>query len=106
MDNLEDINLLARPVNVPDFGLMCDLLWADPAKEWQKQHPETGLDMKIEGNPLVNNVYRSVGFFYVNKFSVGPARRNDLVRTRRLLDHLSDPFVLVAPLSKTNPRRI
>ena len=28
--DLQQINKLARPCDVPDFGLMCDLLWADP----------------------------------------------------------------------------
>jgi serine/threonine-protein phosphatase PP1 catalytic subunit len=28
--DLQQINRLPRPSDVPDFGLMCDLLWADP----------------------------------------------------------------------------
>ena len=28
--DLQQINALDRPTDVPDFGLMCDLMWADP----------------------------------------------------------------------------
>ena len=30
MTSLDDIRSLARPTDVPDIGLLCDLLWADP----------------------------------------------------------------------------
>jgi serine/threonine-protein phosphatase PP1 catalytic subunit len=28
--NISQINSIARPTDVPDTGLLCDLLWADP----------------------------------------------------------------------------
>ena len=28
--NIEQINGILRPTDVPDTGLLCDLLWADP----------------------------------------------------------------------------
>ena len=28
--DLSQINAIPRPVDVPDVGLLCDLLWADP----------------------------------------------------------------------------
>lgn len=31
--SLEQIKRIARPTDVPDSGLLCDLLWADPAKD-------------------------------------------------------------------------
>jgi len=31
--SLEQIHQLARPVDVPDSGLLCDLLWSDPSAE-------------------------------------------------------------------------
>lgn len=31
LKQLQDINKIQRPLEVPDAGLMCDLLWADPA---------------------------------------------------------------------------
>jgi serine/threonine-protein phosphatase PP1 catalytic subunit len=33
MNKLNDINNIKRPLDVPDNGLMCDLLWADPNTE-------------------------------------------------------------------------
>ena len=31
LNNMQDINKIKRPTEVPENGLMCDLLWADPA---------------------------------------------------------------------------
>jgi len=31
--DLHQINLIARPCQVPDEGLLCDLLWADPDRD-------------------------------------------------------------------------
>ncbi|KAH3762689.1 serine/threonine-protein phosphatase PP1 [Pelomyxa schiedti] len=33
LKSLEQINRIMRPTNVPDTGLLCDLLWADPDKD-------------------------------------------------------------------------
>jgi serine/threonine-protein phosphatase PP1 catalytic subunit len=35
LKTLEQIKRLTRPADVPDTGLLCDLLWADPEKEIQ-----------------------------------------------------------------------
>jgi serine/threonine-protein phosphatase PP1 catalytic subunit len=35
LKNLEQIKRIARPTDVPDAGLLCDLLWADPEKDIQ-----------------------------------------------------------------------
>lgn len=32
LENLEQILKIVRPVEIPDQGLLCDLLWADPEK--------------------------------------------------------------------------
>ncbi|GKV23192.1 hypothetical protein SLEP1_g32952 [Rubroshorea leprosula] len=37
LNNLDQIRNIARPVDIPDQGLLCDLLWADPdknVKDW------------------------------------------------------------------------
>lgn len=42
LDDLEKINAIARPTDVPDAGLMCDVLWADPkegVEEWGRNNP-------------------------------------------------------------------
>jgi len=33
LSNLEQIKRVVRPTDVPDTGLLCDLLWSDPEKE-------------------------------------------------------------------------
>jgi len=35
LDNMDKIRRIVRPTDVPDAGLICDLLWADPDKEIQ-----------------------------------------------------------------------
>mmetsp|Transcript_126451 Transcript_126451/g.219235 ORF Transcript_126451/g.219235 Transcript_126451/m.219235 type:complete len:603 (+) Transcript_126451:3-1811(+) len=34
LNSFKDVNRLQRPVDVPDEGLLCDLLWADPDKNF------------------------------------------------------------------------
>ncbi len=33
LHELDQIRNIARPTEIPDYGLMCDILWADPNKE-------------------------------------------------------------------------
>merc|ERR1719217_908345 len=33
INQLSDINKIVRPTDVPDTGIICDLLWADPEKD-------------------------------------------------------------------------
>jgi serine/threonine-protein phosphatase PP1 catalytic subunit len=35
LDHLSNINDIVRPTDVPDEGLLCDLLWADPDSQVQ-----------------------------------------------------------------------
>ncbi|RZC22427.1 Serine/threonine-protein phosphatase PP1 isoform B [Glycine soja] len=35
LNNLDQIRNLQRPTDVPDTGLLCDLLWSDPSKDVQ-----------------------------------------------------------------------
>ena len=35
LQNMEQIRRIARPTDVPDQGLLCDLLWSDPDKDVQ-----------------------------------------------------------------------
>ena len=38
LQNMEQIRRIMRPTDVPDTGLLCDLLWADPDKgNWLDQ---------------------------------------------------------------------
>lgn len=33
MESLDQVGDIERPIDVPDQGLLCDLLWADPDRE-------------------------------------------------------------------------
>ena len=33
LTNLDQIRSLTRPTDVPDSGLLCDLLWSDPSRD-------------------------------------------------------------------------
>merc|ERR1712227_268356 len=33
INNMEQVRRLTRPTDVPDGGMICDLLWADPDKD-------------------------------------------------------------------------
>jgi len=35
LKELDQIHKLMRPIDVPDTGLLCDLLWSDPEKDIQ-----------------------------------------------------------------------
>ena len=32
LENIQDINKIKRPTDIPDEGIMCDILWSDPEK--------------------------------------------------------------------------
>lgn len=42
LDSLQDINKIVRPTDVPDTGIMCDILWSDPAMLKDKNGYNTG----------------------------------------------------------------
>ena len=33
MSSMEQIKRLSRPTDVPDTGILCDLLWSDPERD-------------------------------------------------------------------------
>lgn len=82
METLQDINKIPRPIDIPDKGLMCDLLWSDPThqisgwggsgrgagytfgktalREWMKKH---GVTLVARAHQVVQEGY----LFFDNK---------------------------------------
>mmetsp|Transcript_39830 Transcript_39830/g.86848 ORF Transcript_39830/g.86848 Transcript_39830/m.86848 type:complete len:150 (+) Transcript_39830:104-553(+) len=51
LNTLDQIKNIMRPTDVPDQGLLCDLLWSDPDKEadgWQEN--DRGISYMFGGN--------------------------------------------------------
>lgn len=62
LKKLDQINKIQRPTDVPDIGLLCDLLWADPSeavKGWQEN--DRGVSY-IFGTDVVNKFSEKHGF--------------------------------------------
>ncbi|KAG6537724.1 hypothetical protein ZIOFF_002819 [Zingiber officinale] len=51
LHNLDQIQNLAHPTDVPDSGLLCDLLWSDPSKE------KHDLDLICRAHQVVEDGY-------------------------------------------------
>lgn len=59
LENFEQIHKIVRPIEIPDQGLLCDLLWADPEKEmngWAEN--ERGVSF-IFGQDIVSNFLKT-----------------------------------------------
>ena len=55
LKNLNQIHKIARPLEVPDTGLLCDLLWSDPDKDvsgWEDN--ERGVSFVFGGNVITS----------------------------------------------------
>ena len=56
LTNMEQIRRILRPVEVPDSGLLCDLLWSDPEKGLQGWSDFGGRGVSFTfGSDIVNN---------------------------------------------------
>ena len=59
---MEQIRRIMRPTDVPDQGLLCDLLWADPDKEtfrWVEN--DRGVSVTF-GTEIISNFLTKHGF--------------------------------------------
>ncbi|KAG7167433.1 Serine/threonine-protein phosphatase PP1-like [Homarus americanus] len=53
LHNLEQLRVLERPLNVPDSGLICDILWADPEEDVRGWSPnDRGVSWTFGGDVL------------------------------------------------------
>ncbi|KAJ5676262.1 Serine/threonine-protein phosphatase PP-Z [Penicillium macrosclerotiorum] len=55
LTNLDDIRIISRPVEVPEYGLLNDILWSDPAniKDWGP-NDDRGVSWSFGRTPIVN----------------------------------------------------
>ena len=60
LTNLDQIHRVMRPVEVPDTGILCDLLWSDPEAEVQGW---VGKNLKIKNR---NNIFWLFFSFHIS----------------------------------------
>jgi len=41
LNDYREIEMIKRPTDIPDTGLLCDLLWADPAEDQLADYQES-----------------------------------------------------------------
>eukprot|EP01121_Diplochlamys_sp_Union-15-3_P013362 TRINITY_DN4138_c0_g1_i6.p1 TRINITY_DN4138_c0_g1~~TRINITY_DN4138_c0_g1_i6.p1 ORF type:complete len:254 (-),score=31.74 TRINITY_DN4138_c0_g1_i6:418-1179(-) len=55
LKNLEQIRRIKRPTDIPDAGLLCDLLWSDPEKDRKGWGPnDRGVSVTFGANVIQN----------------------------------------------------
>lgn len=55
LNDYRDIEMVQRPTDIPDQGLLCDLLWADPEVQHQDyQESERGVSYVFNENVVAN----------------------------------------------------
>lgn len=69
---MEQIRRIMRPTDVPDQGLLCDLLWSDPDKDtmgWGENDRGVSFTFGVEVRTnKIQNVFRrdvDINFFFV-----------------------------------------
>ena len=55
LHSLEQLKKIARPTDIPDQGLLCDLLWSDPDKDTKLWGPnDRGISVTFSSNAIEN----------------------------------------------------
>lgn len=70
LSSMEQIRRIMRPTDVPDQGLLCDLLWSDPDKDtmgWGEN--DRGVSFTF-GSEVSWFYFYSFRYFFTNKFSI------------------------------------
>jgi serine/threonine-protein phosphatase PP1 catalytic subunit len=62
LTNLDDIRNLSRPIEVPDEGLMFDLLWTDPDPDVDLWEPNARGASYVYGEPAAHDFLNRFGF--------------------------------------------
>jgi serine/threonine-protein phosphatase PP1 catalytic subunit len=62
LKNMDQVRRVVRPTDVPDAGLICDLLWSDPDKETEgwAENDDRGVSF-VFGQDIVTNFLRKQG---------------------------------------------
>ena len=47
LNNIEQLNKIARPTEIPDEGLLCDLVWSDPSDELSENFGENERNISV-----------------------------------------------------------
>ena len=47
LNNLEQLNKILRPTEIPDEGLLCDLVWSDPSDELNEEFGENERNISV-----------------------------------------------------------
>ncbi|GFS30217.1 type one protein phosphatase 1 [Actinidia rufa] len=63
LHNLDQIRNLQRPTDVPDAGLLCDILWSDPSRDVQEFLQKQDLDLICRAHQVVEDGYE----FFANR---------------------------------------
>lgn len=56
LQDMEQIRRIVRPTDVPDTGLLCDLLWSDPDKEVKVSHIKIHMLFLVSINKLLSGL--------------------------------------------------
>lgn len=92
LQSMEQIRRIMRPTDVPDQGLLCDLLWSDPDKDvagaygffcWTAGLKQISLHAR--GTDLIPVLLRSVGKKWVEVGACCIYTRNSFATTKREL---------------------
>ena len=69
LQSMEQIRRIMRPTDVPDTGLLCDLLWSDPDKDIQGWgENDRGVSFTFGADVVARFLNRYISLFSVSLF--------------------------------------
>lgn len=76
LQSMEQIRRIMRPTDVPDQGLLCDLLWSDPDKVCAFFNGIYGLEIKLKRTPWRVLFFSTITLNSVVNINEGPRLSN------------------------------
>ena len=104
LSHMDDIRGIARPTDVPDYGLLNDLLWSDPAdmeEDWEPN--ERGVSYCF-GKQVIMNFLQRHDFDLVCRAHMVVEDGYEFYQDRILVTVFSAPNVCVLPLTPRVPK--